>query len=209
MLRTVEIQNIMKCSKTLMAQTHCLSDQYMQLLLSYVFLKQIIGFSKIKLNVLYLLLFQFLDDNLSVLTVLNDFCPQAFVYDLNVNKYEPLCEQMVAQKKKTKLTHIDFNPSFPIVVVGDDRGNVISLKLSPNLRKMKAVSYSFESGYIDICLLTLHMFNCSVNKAIDTVKLDLHEMVLIKCVKVVTTSDLMLFFIDLYASHWRRSGNYQ
>jgi len=63
---------------------------------------------------------------------------KAFVYDLNVNKYEPLCEQMVAQKKKTKLTHIAFNPSFPIVVVGDDRGNVISLKLSPNLRKMKA-----------------------------------------------------------------------
>jgi dynein intermediate chain 1 len=65
---------------------------------------------------------------------------KAFVYDLNVNKYEPLCEQMVAQKKKTKLTHVDFNPSatIPIVVVGDDRGNVISLKLSPNLRKMKA-----------------------------------------------------------------------
>jgi len=63
---------------------------------------------------------------------------KAFVYDLNVNKYEPLCEQMVAQKKKTKLTHVEFNPTFPIVIVGDDRGNVISLKLSPNLRKMKA-----------------------------------------------------------------------
>jgi len=63
---------------------------------------------------------------------------KAFVYDLNINKYEPLCEQMVAQKKKTKLTHIDFNPTHPMVVVGDDRGNVISLKLSPNLRKMKA-----------------------------------------------------------------------
>lgn len=46
---------------------------------------------------------------------------QVYVYDLNVNKYEPLCEQMVAQKKKTKLTHIEFNPVYPILVVGDDR----------------------------------------------------------------------------------------
>ncbi|KAL5004410.1 hypothetical protein ScPMuIL_017866 [Solemya velum] len=60
---------------------------------------------------------------------------KVFVYDLNINKYEPLCEQMVAQKKKTKLTHIEFNQVSPIVIVGDDRGNVTSLKLSPNLRK--------------------------------------------------------------------------
>jgi hypothetical protein len=46
---------------------------------------------------------------------------QVFVYDLNVNKYEPLCEQVVAQKKKTKLTHLEFNPQYPIVIVGDDR----------------------------------------------------------------------------------------
>lgn len=59
-----------------------------------------------------------------------------FVYDLNINKYEPLCEQMVAQKKKTKLTHVEFNPKDPILIVGDDRGNVTSLKISPNLRKM-------------------------------------------------------------------------
>ena len=44
-----------------------------------------------------------------------------FVYDLHINKYEPLCEQMVAQKKKTKLTHIEFNPVYPMVIVGDDR----------------------------------------------------------------------------------------
>ncbi|KAL3866455.1 hypothetical protein ACJMK2_043751 [Sinanodonta woodiana] len=60
---------------------------------------------------------------------------KVFVYDLNVNKYEPLCEQMVAQKKKTKLTHIEFNPIYPIIIVGDDRGCITSLKLSPNLRK--------------------------------------------------------------------------
>lgn len=56
--------------------------------------------------------------------VLKFFCLihfQMFVYDLNINKYEPLCEQMVAQKKKTKLTHVEFNPKDPIIIVGDDR----------------------------------------------------------------------------------------
>jgi len=43
------------------------------------------------------------------------------VYDLNVNKYEPICEQLVTPKKKTKLTHVAFNPKFPIIIVGDDR----------------------------------------------------------------------------------------
>ena len=59
---------------------------------------------------------------------------KVFVFDLNINKYEPICEQTVVQKKKTKLTHIAFNLTYPILIVGDDRGNVTSLKLSPNLR---------------------------------------------------------------------------
>lgn len=58
------------------------------------------------------------------------------VYDLNVNKYEAICEQLVTPKKKTKLTHISFNTEYPIIIVGDDRGYVTCLKLSPNLRKM-------------------------------------------------------------------------
>ena len=36
-------------------------------------------------------------------------------------KYEPICEQLVTPKKKTKLTHIAYNPKFPIIIVGDDR----------------------------------------------------------------------------------------
>lgn len=46
---------------------------------------------------------------------------KVFVFDLNVNKYEPICEQVVVQKKKTKLTHVAFNGNYPIIVVGDDR----------------------------------------------------------------------------------------
>jgi len=58
------------------------------------------------------------------------------VYDLAIDKYEPLCQQQVA--KKGKLTRITFNAVAPIVLVGDDRGNVVSFKLSPNLRKALA-----------------------------------------------------------------------
>lgn len=57
------------------------------------------------------------------------------VYDLFINKYEPICDQLIFQKGKTKLTHISFNPVYPIAVIGDDRGYVTSVKLSPNLRK--------------------------------------------------------------------------
>ncbi|XP_067847258.1 dynein, axonemal, intermediate chain 1, paralog 2 [Heptranchias perlo] len=57
------------------------------------------------------------------------------VFDLNVNKYEPICEQAIVSKKKNKLTHIAFNPTHPIIMVGDERGGVTILKLSPNLRK--------------------------------------------------------------------------
>uniref|UniRef100_A0A6Q2Y5Z2 Dynein axonemal intermediate chain 1 n=1 Tax=Esox lucius TaxID=8010 RepID=A0A6Q2Y5Z2_ESOLU len=56
------------------------------------------------------------------------------VFDLGINKYEAICQQPVVAKKKTKLTHIEFNPVYPIIIVGDDRGYVTSLKLSPNLR---------------------------------------------------------------------------
>jgi dynein intermediate chain 1 len=46
---------------------------------------------------------------------------KVFVFDLNVNKYEPICEQVVVQKKKTKLTHVAFNAHYPVLIVGDER----------------------------------------------------------------------------------------
>jgi len=54
------------------------------------------------------------------------------VFDLNENKHEPLCDQKAV--KKSKLTHVVFNPCEPILLVGDDKGWVNTLKLSPNLR---------------------------------------------------------------------------
>ncbi|KAK5872828.1 hypothetical protein PBY51_013490 [Eleginops maclovinus] len=66
------------------------------------------------------------------------------VFDLSINKYEAICQQPVVAKKKTKLTHIEFNPIYPIIIVGDDRGYVSSLKLSPNLRKKPKVKKGQE-----------------------------------------------------------------
>ncbi|XP_072215477.1 dynein axonemal intermediate chain 1 isoform X3 [Excalfactoria chinensis] len=61
---------------------------------------------------------------------------KAHVFDLNINKYEALCTQVVVAKKKNKITHVQFNPVYPVVIIGDERGQVTCLKLSPNLRKM-------------------------------------------------------------------------
>ena len=55
------------------------------------------------------------------------------VFDLAENKHEPMCDQKVV--RKSKLTHVRFNPKEPIMLVGDDHGCVNALKLSPNLRK--------------------------------------------------------------------------
>jgi dynein intermediate chain 1 len=54
------------------------------------------------------------------------------VYDLSINRNERICCQKVV--KRAKLTHVAFNDVEPIVIVGDDRGGVNTLKLSPNLR---------------------------------------------------------------------------
>ena len=59
------------------------------------------------------------------------------VYDLHANKHEQLCEQKVV--KRARLTHVAFNESSPVLLVGDDRGGVNSLKLSPNLRRITPI----------------------------------------------------------------------
>src|SRR5690606_24769354 len=55
------------------------------------------------------------------------------VYDLHDNKHEPICDQAVVHK--ARLTRLAFSPTEPLLVVGDDRGAVLAVKLSPNLRK--------------------------------------------------------------------------
>ena len=50
-------------------------------------------------------------------------------------KYRPKSVQTIVSKKQGVLNHIAFNRCEPVIVVGDSRGHVHSLKLSPNLRK--------------------------------------------------------------------------
>ncbi|KAL7473688.1 hypothetical protein ACHAXS_014187 [Conticribra weissflogii] len=54
-------------------------------------------------------------------------------FDLAQNKRDPLCSQKIA---RTKLTKIRFSSKDFILIVGDDRSFVHTLKLSPNLRKI-------------------------------------------------------------------------
>jgi dynein intermediate chain 1 len=57
------------------------------------------------------------------------------VFDLTANKHEAICVHKVA--RRAKLTHVAFNGhEDPVLLVGDDRGEVHSLKLSPNLRNL-------------------------------------------------------------------------
>ena len=60
---------------------------------------------------------------------------RVYIYDLSVNKYNPICVQTIVSKKHGVLNHITFNKDEPVVLVGDSRGHVHTLKLSPNLRK--------------------------------------------------------------------------
>jgi dynein intermediate chain 1, axonemal len=54
------------------------------------------------------------------------------IYDLNENKMDPLCRQKIV--KNSRLSKIRFSTG-SILLVGDDRGGISSLKLSPNLRR--------------------------------------------------------------------------
>ena len=72
------------------------------------------------------------------------------VYDLHENKHEPMCEQKIV--RKAKLTKIAFNPTHPVILVGDDRGCVTSLKLSPNLRKGDTADPSRLAALVEVAL---------------------------------------------------------
>ena len=82
---------------------------------------------------------------------------KVFVYDMHFDKYQPICVQSVVSKRKAKLNHISFNPSHPIIVVGNSIGEVHSLKLSPNLRrqskevKIATISKDFtKAAYLEV-----------------------------------------------------------
>ncbi|GBF93018.1 dynein intermediate chain [Raphidocelis subcapitata] len=55
------------------------------------------------------------------------------VIDVAANRLTPLCSQKVV--RSARLTRLAFNARHPILLVGDSKGNVTCLKLSPNLRR--------------------------------------------------------------------------
>lgn len=57
-----------------------------------------------------------------------------YVYDLDQNWHKYLCEQPTT--KRAKALHVSFNYIDPIILVGDERGGVISFKLSKSLTKV-------------------------------------------------------------------------
>jgi len=66
------------------------------------------------------------------------------VFDLHHDKYKALCVQVVpgpssgqavVSRSQARLTHISFNQTHPVIITGDNQGQVHCHKLSPNLRK--------------------------------------------------------------------------
>ncbi|XP_025990622.1 dynein intermediate chain 2, ciliary isoform X3 [Solenopsis invicta] len=73
------------------------------------------------------------------------------VFDLNVNKYRPICSQQIVSKRKNKLTRLAFNNALPFIIVGDDKGTVNTLKLSPNLRiKVKPTKKQMHLSHTEL-----------------------------------------------------------
>ncbi|GAA51025.1 dynein intermediate chain 1 axonemal [Clonorchis sinensis] len=63
------------------------------------------------------------------------------IYDLMFNKTQPIAaHQIGCAKFPVKGTKLSFNPILPLLFVGDSRGDVITLKLSPNLILRRVLS---------------------------------------------------------------------
>jgi len=66
------------------------------------------------------------------------------LYDLDVNKHEPIGERPRASQSQTRggvkstSTRLAYNPKEPIILVGDSAGPITSYKLTSNLHKMSA-----------------------------------------------------------------------
>lgn len=60
---------------------------------------------------------------------------ELFIYDINVHRYQELCKTEIMEQGDGGLTSVRFHHKWPIILVGDDKGRVEALKLSPNLRR--------------------------------------------------------------------------
>ncbi|XP_071520306.1 uncharacterized protein [Panulirus ornatus] len=58
------------------------------------------------------------------------------VYDLFFRKSYPLCSQRLLHRRQVAVSCVALNPKHPVILVGGERGYLLALKLSPNLRKI-------------------------------------------------------------------------
>ncbi|KAL0224035.1 hypothetical protein P9112_003425 [Eukaryota sp. TZLM1-RC] len=81
-------------------------------------------------------------------------------FDLGKSCHSPICNQVISEK--AGLSRVEFNNTFKIVCVGDERGNCHILKLSPNLRpdvRQQFESKSTENIKIALTLEELERMN--------------------------------------------------
>jgi dynein intermediate chain 1 len=60
---------------------------------------------------------------------------QLLVYDIEVDRYQEICRTDIIESGEGGLSAVRFHPKRPIILVGDEKGRVHALKLSPNLRR--------------------------------------------------------------------------
>jgi dynein intermediate chain 1 len=58
-----------------------------------------------------------------------------YVYDLAVNRYTEISRTDVVETGDGGLTALRFHPKWPVLLVGDEKGRIHALKISPNLRR--------------------------------------------------------------------------
>lgn len=75
---------------------------------------------------------------------------KVLIYDLNICLHKPLCSQRITPQRRAQPTILSFAPFHPVILVGDDKGHVTCLKLSPNLRKVSRVPESSRTIEVEM-----------------------------------------------------------
>jgi dynein intermediate chain 1 len=60
---------------------------------------------------------------------------ELFIYDIAVNRYREICKTEVVESGDGGLTALRFHPKWPVLLLGDEKGRVHAVKMSPNLRR--------------------------------------------------------------------------
>nr|CAH0098947.1 unnamed protein product [Daphnia galeata] len=75
---------------------------------------------------------------------------KVLLYDLNICLHKPLCSQRITPQRRAQPTVLSIAPFHPVILVGDDKGHVTCLKLSPNLRKVSRVPESSRAIEVEM-----------------------------------------------------------